>query len=57
MKSEGCHSPGHSEKTDHKCDPDTYYKIFKSQRLAEMNEPESAFYVAIKYQQNPGDNI
>ena len=22
-----------------------------------MNEPESSFYSAIKYQQNPGDNI
>ena len=33
---------------------DKYYKIFKSHR---SNEPESAFYFAIKHQQNLGGNI
>ena len=39
---------------DHEHNPDKYYKIFESHR---PNESESAFYFAIKHQQNPGDNI
>ena len=38
---------------DHKRNLDKYYKIFDKHR---PNEPESAFYFAIKHQQNPGDN-
>ena len=33
------------------------YKILKSHRLTEVDEPESAFYFAIIHQQNPGDII
>ena len=40
--------------TDHEHNPDKYYKIFESHR---PNESESAFYFAIKHQQNLGDNI
>ena len=39
---------------DHEHNPDKYYKIFESHR---PNESESAFYFAIKHQQNLGDNI
>ena len=42
---------------DHERNSDKYYKIFKSYRPTEMNEPESSLYFAIKHQQNPGDNI
>ena len=46
-----------SQTIDHELNPDKYYKIFKSYRSTVMNEPESAFYFAIKHQQNPCDNI
>ena len=36
---------------------DKYYRIVKSHCPTEIREPESAFYFAIKHQQNPGDNI
>ena len=43
-----------SRSIDHEHNPDRYHKIVKSHR---PNEPESAFYLGIKHQQNPGDNI
>ena len=45
-----------SQTIDHERFPVKCYKIFKSRRPAEMNEPESSFYLTIKHQQNPGDN-
>ena len=41
---------------DERC-PVKCYKIFKSHRPTEMNEPESSFYFIIKHRQNPGDCI
>ena len=48
-----------SRAIDHERNPDKYYRIFKSHRPTEMNEPAavSSFYFAIKHQQNSGDNI
>ena len=46
-----------SQTIDHERYPVKQYKIFKSHRLTEMNEPESSFYFPIKHQQNPHDNI
>lgn len=37
--------------------PVMYYKMFKSHRPLLMNQPESPFYLAIKHQRNPNDNI
>ena len=44
-----------SQTIDYERNPYKYYKIFKSHRP--RDEPESAFYFAIKHEQNPGDNI
>ena len=34
-----------------------YYKMFKNHRPLEMNQVESPFYLSVKHQRNPDDNI
>jgi len=46
-----------AQATDNERCPDKYYKLFRSHRPIEMNQPEAPFYLAIKHQRKATDAV
>ena len=46
-----------AEATDNERRPVKYYKLFRSHRPIEMNQPEAPFYLAVKHQRKATDAV